>query len=1057
MTLQAYYNRFDASKRYDELLFRASRGLQSAELNEIQAVMSDRMKRLTDVLFKDGGVVRGASCVINPQTGATQLTAGAIYVLGAVREVAAKDLTIPTTGSLQIGVRVVTETLTELEDASLRDPAVGTRNYQEAGAGRTRRTISWGWSGDGGPGEFYSVYAVLDGVLVTQGVPPALDGVKQLLARYDRDANGSYIVNGLELIALGKNNGQTQYIFSVSDGVANVQGTKIDKPTATFLSYGIDPDLQQINNEPKSSAGTSTQTLTLNRKPLNAIQDVVITAQKTVNMTHGAFSGALDLLPNTAVLSIVQVKQGTTIYTQGTDYVLTSDHVDWSLPGAEPAPGSTYEVTFQHLTSVTPTNIDPDAGTFQITGAVASSLVLIDYNWKMPRYEVVALDPEGYFHRVKGVSSAFNPVVPLASAGQLQIASYYLDWYSTSTPKVFNDGTRVVSMREQRQMKDSIVELYNLVADERLQRDISSREPSSKYGVFTDPLLDNDLRDAGVAQDLAVVSQELQLAVIGTPVPAAQNNLTFNLLPYQEAPVVQVLQRTGQMAINPYMAFDPMPAIVTLNPAVDLWTITDEQTNFSTESFVFGSGDRSSTTVSTVTSLVSEANSAIQFLRERNVQFTVTGFDANEPVQQLVFDGRQLPVTGLTANLSGTITGTFAIPANVPSGSKRVEFIGQQGSYGAATYTGQGTLVVRRFQQTTTWTTWRWWSPPPPPPWRGWDPLAQSFVLETGRHVTSVDVKFAVKGGNNPVTVQIRTSDNGFPTSTTVVQASIPASAITTDNVFVKATFPFPVYLEGGVEYFIVLLTDDANHAVRVAEIGKYDSTTTRWVTAQPYTVGVLLSSSNNVTWTPHQDKDLTFRLNAAEFTNTTRTVNLGSLTVSNMTDLMAAAPIEQPSDQTRVTFRYTRSNGEVFSLAPYQALRFGTSISDTLQVEAILEGNQFESPTLYPGMISIPGTLDTSGIYQGREFQLSTGGTTMRVIFDAKITGSAAVTPQYFRNGSFQSLTLDKVVPIGDGFAEYVYKDTGITGLTATKIKLNMSGSAAFRPAVRNIRAVMV
>jgi len=61
-------------------------------------------------------------------------------------------------------------------------------------------------------------------------------------------------------------------------------------------------------------------------------------------------------------------------------------------------------------------------------------------------------------------------------------------------------------------MKNAIAELYGVIAEERLQRDISSREPTAKYGVFADPLLDEDLRDAGVAQDAVIVNQELQLA-----------------------------------------------------------------------------------------------------------------------------------------------------------------------------------------------------------------------------------------------------------------------------------------------------------------------------------------------------------------------------------------------------------------------------------------------------------------------------------------------------------------------------------------------------------------
>ena len=365
MSLQGYYNRFSAADQYDELLFRASKGLQSAELNESQSILSDRITKIADAIFQDGSIVRGGAAIIDSATGDVTMDAGALYVLGAVREVASATFQIPTTGGLQIGIRVVTQTVTELENAALRDPAQGTRNYQEPGAGRTKRTISWGWSGDGSTGDFYGVYDILNGALVQAFDPPELDSVKRLVARYDYDANGSYIVRGNRLTALGKDNTQTNYLFTVSEGVANITGNKVAKPTATSLSFVIDPDLQSISNEPKVSTGASAQTLTLNRTPLNAIQDVVITEEKTVTLTHGSFTGALDVLPDTSILSIISVQQGGTTFSAGNDYNLTADQVDWTPSGAEPAPGSTYDVTYQYLTSVTPTSIDTDAGTFQ--------------------------------------------------------------------------------------------------------------------------------------------------------------------------------------------------------------------------------------------------------------------------------------------------------------------------------------------------------------------------------------------------------------------------------------------------------------------------------------------------------------------------------------------------------------------------------------------------------------------------------------------------------------------------------------------------------------------
>ncbi len=82
--------------------------------------------------------------------------------------------------------------------------------------------------------------------------------------------------------------------------------------------------------------------------------------------------------------------------------------------------------------------------------------------------------------------------------------------------------------------------------------------------------------------------------------------------------------------------------------------------------------------------------------------------------------------------------------------------------------------------------------------------------------------------------------------------------------------------LQANREYALVILCDDAETALAIAELGKFDAARERWVTAQPYQVGVLLSSSNASTWTAHQDADLTFELLAADYTESTRLIELG-------------------------------------------------------------------------------------------------------------------------------------------------------------------------------------
>ncbi len=53
----------------------------------------------------------------------------------------------------------------------------------------------------------------------------------------------------------------------------------------------------------------------------------------------------------------------------------------------------------------------------------------------------------------------------------------------------------------------------------------------------------------------------------------------------------------------------------------------------------------------------------------------------------------------LTANEQGEISGQFTVPENVPTGTKLVQFIGDQGNYGETTYTSRGL----DYEKTVTW------------------------------------------------------------------------------------------------------------------------------------------------------------------------------------------------------------------------------------------------------------------------------------------------------------------------------------------------------------------
>ena len=129
--LDEYYNRFDPAKKYTKSLFLANRGLQSAELNEIQEYANHAIKEISDAIFKSGDVISGCTCVVDSDTGDVTVEAGKIYLEGLVRDIHEGSFTIPTDQTVKIGVYFKEQTVTELEDSTLRDPSTGTRNFQE--------------------------------------------------------------------------------------------------------------------------------------------------------------------------------------------------------------------------------------------------------------------------------------------------------------------------------------------------------------------------------------------------------------------------------------------------------------------------------------------------------------------------------------------------------------------------------------------------------------------------------------------------------------------------------------------------------------------------------------------------------------------------------------------------------------------------------------------------------------------------------------------------------------------------------------------------------------
>ena len=166
----------------------------------------------------------------------------------------------------------------------------------------------------------------------------------------------------------------------------------------------------------------------------------------------------------------------------------------------------------------------------------------------------------------------------------------------------------------------------------------------------------------------------------------------------------------------------------------------------------------------------------------------------------------------------------------------------------------------------------------------GWyDPLAQSFLVaeEGGVFLSSVDIYFKTKDSNIPISMQIRTMENGYPSKEILPfsDCTVDSDQIElSDNAAIPSRFVFrsPVYIKADTEYCVVLLSDSNEYQVWISRMGDIDVSGTRTISEQPYS-GVLFKSQNASTWTADQYEDLKFTIYRASFTQPTGTVILNN------------------------------------------------------------------------------------------------------------------------------------------------------------------------------------
>ena len=1018
-----FYDRYDKSKKWDFLGVMAGRAMQSAEFNEIQHILEEKIKSIGNALYADGTVIEGCAISYDTTNKIAKLEAGKIFLDGLVYDVEAASLPIPDDiEHVQAGIYKISKCVTEFEDNTLFDPAKGTPQYHMEGGYRIVTTAVWGLSSEARDAPFFPVYGVSDGEMVTQLQEKISPEYQDALARYDNHAHGHYVVEGLRATAL-ESNIEGRQIFTISEGEAHINGYEAYLSHSVRLVADEEPNLADVKAEahPFNAETGGTDTINLSHTPMENLQRILITKERTVTLTHGGYSGCTDELPNTSVFEIVDVHQGALVYVQNTDFHFANDKINWSLAGEEPAPYSTYSITYRYRDEITADSFTTEQ--IVISGAVKNSLVELDYNYRMPRIDLIVMYKDQSVELVRGVAHRYAPVVPSTPPDAICLAEVYQTW--KGLPEVKNVAVQRVPVDTLNSMMQNIQDLYNLAAKNEQRFDAMINAPTSAYNVFVDPLFDDDMRDKGIEQDALIANQTLQLpletAILDTSLESEAT------LDYSHEIAINQPMHTKTMQINPYQNFEPIPVSVELNPAIDRWSTTI------TRSITTGSGNSSRYAGSSSTTRETQAN-----LRQIQIKVHASGFGVNEPVK-VIFDGVEVACSAIAANSEGIFDGVFTIPAGIPSGTKLVELQGTF-SKGSAYFVGVHTTRTTvnyyvRFNVVINV-----------------DPLAQSFTLNEARHVSGVDFWLENKGASD-IRVQIREMDNGYPVASVLTEAKLKAGDLTAKS-WNRAIFETPAFLSAGVEYAVTILADTSDHTVGIAELGDWDSET-GWVRSQAYSEGVLFSSSNASTWTPHQNADLSFKLLAANFTENSKIISLGTFDLTGVTDVMPLAEVESTNSDTYATFILKKDDTEIARMQAWQAIPFANILSGEYELLAELSGDSKHSPILgrYPQLVT--GKLNIRGDYVSRAFSCGQNKRVMITTDEYKPHGSEIEI--YIQTGEdlWQGVENSENTEIGDG---WVRRTRFINcNLSATRLKIILHGSASARPLVQAISAVVL
>lgn len=727
------------------------------------------------------------------------------------------------------------------------------------------------------------------------------------------------------------------------------------------------------------------------------------------------------------------------------------------------------------------------------------------YKYYLSRSDTICLTQDGSIKVLRGIPDDPDKCLSPVNRDENSITlGTVLIYGNSANTLITNERSHVLTQAEIHKMKKRIEDLEYNQAIKDLDTEAATGEDATLLkGIYTDGFIgfskadiSHDDFDCAMDPERGEMTVQAPCTVVSlNPKTSGAKEIGGRIIvsPYDDVVCLDQSKATSAFPVNPYMVYGA-EGVVTCSPSSDNW-IEDEQIeltenpNYETKTYTLrrwwkhknakwaeeerlkwialtGStgedlnwSDYDYQSVSTNTSydLID-----IAYMRQQTLKITGAGYQPGEQTT-LYFKGEPYGTDHNYADSNGKVEYTMSIPPNTPCGTVAIEIRGSQTS-GSTTYTAKGqiarTTVTTVLGNRTIVKTE--------------DPLAQTFQFDEDTILSGIGLYFASKDpGTKVVSVQIRDVVNGYPGTTEYLrQVVLPESinANSSELVETRIMFNEPVYCEAGKQYCFAILTNSSAYNVWVANMGEKLVDTGKVISTQPYTDGVMFSSSNAITWTAHQTSDIAFKLYKCKFNGKKGVIEFDPISGNDCDRLMLLADIEDHRN-SGVDWYY-KVGSDWRSLDTYNDQEIGANVKSNFQLKAEIRVPESTSPILARDRMDLVlFTNKTRASYVSRSITMSEPYTHVQTYIQFSTnSGSEVERKVYFKYKADQDwipmvLDTDSVVAVDSEFTQYRYttdpeteRDLEEEHATYFKVRVVMDnkGNAYVRPRARKLMNII-